>query len=64
MSIINIYSCLQEIGIDDKIKFNSVKISENDKKIILDIAISSYIPLEKLDNLVSCLLYTSDAADE
>src|SRR6056297_372436 len=49
---INIYSYLQEIGIDNKIKFESVKVSEKSKKIILDILISGYISLEKLDNLV------------
>ncbi len=53
MSIINIYSYLQEIGIDDKLNFKSVKISENNKKIILDMGLNGYIPLEKLDNLVS-----------
>ena len=50
---INIYSYLQEIGIDNKIKFESVKISEKSKKIVLDILISGYISLEKLDNLIS-----------
>jgi len=49
---INIYSYLQEINIENKIKFESVKISENNKKIIIDIDINSYVSLEKLDNLV------------